>query len=112
MYWFHFRPYTGWLSAVACVCVVLVAVGAVALRKRAHKNKKEVLFTSEDSYADMSGAAEVANPVCKIWCCGTGWILMATLGLLSLSDTGERVNAGVDMYLDERESWRNSADAF
>ncbi len=45
---------------------MLVAVGAVALRKRAHKNKKEVLFTSEDSYADMSGAAEVANPVCKI----------------------------------------------
>jgi hypothetical protein len=50
---------------VPCICVVLVVVG-VMIRQRAHKNTKEVLSTSEDSYADIAAAAEVANPVCKI----------------------------------------------
>ncbi len=58
-----FPPIVDLACVVACICVVLVVVGAVVLRKRACN--KEVLSTSEDSYADISGAAEVANPVCK-----------------------------------------------
>ena len=56
------------VGVVGCVCAVLIVVAVVAMRKRArnNKSKKEVLSTSEDSYADMSSAAEMANPACKI----------------------------------------------
>jgi len=63
MYFTLFPTIADLACVVACICVVLVAVGAVVLHKRA-RNNKEVLSTSEDSYADMSAAAEVANPLC------------------------------------------------
>ncbi len=50
-------------SAVVCVCLVAVVVGAVLMRQR--KQQSEILKSADDSYSDMSSANEVANPLCK-----------------------------------------------
>jgi hypothetical protein len=94
---------------VACICVVLVVMGAVVLHKRA-RNKKEVLSTSDGSYAGMSCAAEVANPLCTSLMSDNMYLLLN----IAHTDTGTYVNPTATKFdePDSRDSWRQSNDGF